>query len=52
MAKMHIKLTVNNRDVEILAESRLLLIHLLREELWITGQSAAIPAIAAPAPST
>ena len=37
MAKMHIKLTVNNRDVEILAESRLLLIHLLREELGITG---------------
>jgi aerobic carbon-monoxide dehydrogenase small subunit len=37
MAKMHIKLTVNNRDVEILAEPRLLLIHLLREELGITG---------------
>ena len=37
MAKMHIKLKVNNRDVEILAEPRLLLIHLLREELGITG---------------
>src|SRR5499433_3414682 len=37
MAKMHIKLTVNNRNVEILAEPRLLLIHLLREELGITG---------------
>jgi len=37
MAKMHIKLRVNNRDVEILAEPRLLLIHLLREELGITG---------------
>src|SRR6516165_9159823 len=37
MAKMHIKLRVNNRDVEILAEPGLLLIHLLREELGITG---------------
>jgi carbon-monoxide dehydrogenase small subunit len=37
MAKMHIQLTVNNRAVEILAEPRLLLIHLLREELGITG---------------
>ena len=37
MAKMHIKLKVNNRDAEILAEPRLLLIHLLREELGITG---------------
>src|SRR6516225_7234919 len=37
MAKMHIKLTINNRDAETLAEPRLLLIHLLREELGITG---------------
>src|SRR5215472_8386661 len=37
MAKMHIKLTVNNCDVELLAQPRLLLIHLLREELGITG---------------
>ena len=37
MAKMHIKMTVNNRDVEILVEPRLLMIHLLREELGITG---------------
>ena len=37
MAKMHLKLTINNRNVEILAEPRLLLIHLLREELGITG---------------
>ena len=37
MAETHIKLTVNHRDVEILAEPRLLLIHLLREELGITG---------------
>jgi len=37
MAKMHIELTVNHRHVETLAEPRLLLIHLLREELGITG---------------
>ena len=37
MAKMHIKLSVNNRNIEILVEPRLLLIHLLREELGITG---------------
>jgi aerobic carbon-monoxide dehydrogenase small subunit len=37
MAQMHIALKVNNRDVETLAEPRMLLIHLLREELGITG---------------
>jgi aerobic carbon-monoxide dehydrogenase small subunit len=37
MAKMHIKLTVNGRDIEALAEPRLLLIHLLREQLNLTG---------------
>ena len=37
MAKMHIKLTVNGRAVERLAEPRMLLIHLLREELSLTG---------------
>ena len=37
MAKMQIALKVNNRDVETLAEPRMLLIHLLREELGITG---------------
>jgi carbon-monoxide dehydrogenase small subunit len=37
MAKMPIRMKVNNRDVEILAEPRMLLIHLLREELGITG---------------
>jgi carbon-monoxide dehydrogenase small subunit len=37
MAKMHIALRVNNRQVETLAEPRMLLIHLLREELEITG---------------
>jgi carbon-monoxide dehydrogenase small subunit len=37
MAKMQITLKVNNREVEALAEPRVLLIHLLREELGITG---------------
>jgi carbon-monoxide dehydrogenase small subunit len=37
MAKMHITLNVNNRELEALAEPRMLLIHLLREELGITG---------------
>ena len=37
MAKMHIKLTVNGRAVEALTEPRTLLIHLLREELRLTG---------------
>jgi aerobic carbon-monoxide dehydrogenase small subunit len=37
MAKMQIALKVNNRDVETLAEPRMLLIHLLREELGLTG---------------
>jgi carbon-monoxide dehydrogenase small subunit len=37
MAKMQIALKVNNRDVETLAEPRMLLIHLLREQLAITG---------------
>ena len=37
MAKMHIKMTVNGKAVEALAEPRTLLIHFLREELNITG---------------
>ena len=37
MAKMQITLKVNNREVEALAEPRMLLIHLLREDLGITG---------------
>jgi len=37
MAKMHVKLTVNGRPVEALAEPRMLLIHFLREELGLTG---------------
>lgn len=37
MDKMHVKLTVNGRKVEGLAEPRTLLIHFLREELNLTG---------------
>ncbi len=37
MAKMHIKMTVNGKAVEALAEPRTLLIHFLREELNLTG---------------
>jgi carbon-monoxide dehydrogenase small subunit len=37
MQKMHVKLTVNGRDVEALAEPRTLLIHFLREQLNLTG---------------
>jgi carbon-monoxide dehydrogenase small subunit len=37
MSKMPIKLTVNGRTVELMAEPRMLLIHLLREELRLTG---------------
>ena len=37
MGKMHLKLTVNGKAVELLAEPRELLVHVLREELAITG---------------
>ena len=37
MAKMHVKMTVNGKAVEALAEPRTLLIHFLREELSLTG---------------
>jgi carbon-monoxide dehydrogenase small subunit len=37
MATMHLQLRVNKKEVEALAEPRLLLIHLLREQLEITG---------------
>jgi aerobic carbon-monoxide dehydrogenase small subunit len=37
MAKMHVRLTVNGRAVEALAEPRTLLVHFLREDLGITG---------------
>ena len=33
MEKMHIKLNVNGKDVDLLTEPRTLLIHALREEL-------------------
>jgi aerobic carbon-monoxide dehydrogenase small subunit len=37
MSKIHLKMTVNGRAIEALAEPRLLLIHFLREELGLTG---------------
>lgn len=37
MGKTHVKLTVNGREVEGLAEPRKLLIHFLRDELELTG---------------
>jgi aerobic carbon-monoxide dehydrogenase small subunit len=37
MAKMHLELRVNKKQVEALVEPRMLLIHLLREQLAITG---------------
>jgi carbon-monoxide dehydrogenase small subunit len=37
MAKIHIKMTVNGREVESLEEPRRLLIHFLRESLNLTG---------------
>lgn len=37
MSKIHLKMTVNGKPVETLAEPRELLIHVLREELGITG---------------
>jgi carbon-monoxide dehydrogenase small subunit len=37
MAKSHITLTVNGKAVEALVEPRTLLIHLLREQLSLTG---------------
>jgi carbon-monoxide dehydrogenase small subunit len=37
MAKTHVKLTVNGREVEGLVEPRTLLVHYLREQLNLTG---------------
>ena len=37
MSKLHLKMTVNGKAVEALAEPRMLLIHFLREELDLTG---------------
>ena len=53
MAKMHVKLTVNGKPVEALAEPRTLLIHFLREELGADRPAHRLRhhAIAAPAPS-
>ncbi len=37
MSKMHVKMTVNGREVEALAEARTLLVHFLREECGLKG---------------
>ena len=37
MAKSHVKMNINGRDVESLVEPRTLLIHFLREQLDLTG---------------
>ncbi len=37
MKKLHIEMTVNGKHVETLAEPRALLIHVLREDLGLTG---------------
>ena len=37
MAKTHVKMTVNGKEIEALVEPRTLLIHFIREELELTG---------------
>lgn len=37
MSKIPVKMTVNGREIEAMAEPRVLLIHFLREELNLTG---------------
>ena len=37
MEKTHLKMTVNGKEVELLTEPRQLLVHVLREELSLTG---------------
>ena len=37
MSKIHVKMTVNGKEIEALAEPRTLLVHFLREELSLTG---------------
>jgi carbon-monoxide dehydrogenase small subunit len=37
MKKLHIEMTINGKPVEMLAEPRALLIHVLREDLGLTG---------------
>ena len=48
MEKMHIKLNVNGKDVDLLTEPRTLLIHALREELGITGPHLSLIHISEP----
>jgi aerobic carbon-monoxide dehydrogenase small subunit len=37
MKKLHLEMTINGKAVEVLAEPRALLIHVLREDLGLTG---------------
>jgi carbon-monoxide dehydrogenase small subunit len=37
MSKVHVKMTINGREVEALVEPRTLLVHFLREQLGLTG---------------
>jgi aerobic carbon-monoxide dehydrogenase small subunit len=37
MKKLHLEMTVNGKPVDVLAEPRALLIHVLREDLGLTG---------------
>ena len=37
MSKVHVKMTINGREVEALVEPRTLLIHFLREQVGLTG---------------
>ncbi|MFM2391359.1 MAG: carbon-monoxide dehydrogenase small subunit [Pseudomonadota bacterium] len=37
MKKLHLEMTINGKPVEVLAEPRALLIHVLREDLGLTG---------------
>jgi carbon-monoxide dehydrogenase small subunit len=37
MSKVHVKMTINGREVEALTEPRTLLIHFLREQVGLTG---------------
>ncbi len=37
MKKLHLEMTINGKPVEVLAEPRALLVHVLREDLGLTG---------------
>ena len=37
MSKVHVKMTINGREVEAFVEPRTLLVHFLREQLGLTG---------------